>query len=86
MSEIGRRAEATYPGVVRAHVIAPGDFSTPVGSDWFDPEGSLRQILGATVSALALVRPDGYLGYRGQPASWDDLRRDLDRILIARPG
>jgi hypothetical protein len=85
LAEIGRRAEATYPGVVRAHVIAPGDFSMPGGAEWLDPDGSLRRILGATDSALALVRPDGYLGYRGQPASWDDLRRYLDGTLIARP-
>ena len=85
LSAMGRRAEATYPGAVRSHVIAPGDFSTPGGADWLDPEGSLRRILGATDSALALVRPDGYLGYRGQPASWDDLRRYLDGTLVARP-
>ncbi len=79
--EIGRLAEATYPGAIRAHLIAPaaGDGLAP---DWLDPEGSLRRSLGATGPALALVRPDGYLGYRGQPASWDDLRGHLDRYLV----
>ncbi len=83
LAEIGRRAEATYPGVIRAHVIASG--ATPGGAspDWLDPEGSLRRILGARGSALALVRPDGYLGYRCQPASWDELRGYLDRYMIA---
>ena len=86
IAEIGRRAEATYPGVIRAHVIAGGPIADGPAPDWLDPEGSLRRILGARATALALVRPDGYLGYRGQPASWDDLRGYLDRYLARRPG
>lgn len=83
LAEIGHHAESAYPGVIRAHVIAPTADGT--AADWVDSAGDLRRIVGATDSALALVRPDGYLGYRGQPASWDDLRRYLDRYLIARP-
>jgi hypothetical protein len=85
LAEIGRRAERAYPGVIRAHVIATG--ASPGGAvpDWLDTEGSLRRVLGARPSALAVVRPDGYLGHRGQPASWDDLRSYLDRYLIAAP-
>ncbi len=90
LAEIGRRAEATYPGVVRAHVVGGTSPGGPA-PDWLDPEGSLRRTLGAKASALAAVRPDGYLGYRGQPASWDDLRAYLDRYLVpaalrGRPG
>ena len=72
---------------IRAHVIASGESVARPGrtAPGLGRDGSLWRTLGATDSALALVRPDGYLGYRGQPASWDDLRRYLDRTLIARP-
>ena len=56
-----------------------------VVSVWLDPEGAMRRLLGARRTALALVRPDGYLGYRGQPASWEALHGHLNRYLIARP-
>ncbi len=85
LAEIGRHAEAAFPGVIGTHVIAGVSTTGGATPDWLDPEGSLRRILRARTSALAVVRPDGYLGYRGQPASWDDLRAYLDRYLIARP-
>jgi hypothetical protein len=87
LDDIRRRVEATYPGVVRTHLIVPSE-SRPAGGDgfpsvWLDPDGSVRQSLGARATALALVRPDGYLGYRGQPVSWEGLREYLNRYLIA---
>jgi hypothetical protein len=90
LRDIVRQVEATYPGVIRAYLVVPGD-ALPVGvagepSDWLDPDGSVRRLLGASQTALALVRPDGYLAYRCQPASWEPLRGYLDRYLIARTG
>jgi len=87
LAEIGRQAEAAYPGLIHAHLIAPGD-ARPAGAEglqsvWLDPEGSVRHLIGAREGALALVRPDGYLGYRGQPASWEALREHLERYLVA---
>jgi hypothetical protein len=52
---------------------------------WLDPGGSVRRLLGARGPALALVRPDGYLGYRAQPPEWPGLREHLGRYLIPRP-
>jgi hypothetical protein len=98
MAEIARLTESTYPGAIRSHLIATGESPPSSGDgrapDWLDPKGDLRRLLGArntgptdaSNAALALVRPDGYLGYRGQPASWDDLRGYLDRYLIAVAG
>jgi hypothetical protein len=78
-----------YPAVVRPYLIVPANSllaGTNGASVWLDPGGSVRQLLGARESALAVVRPDGYLGYRGQPAAWEGLRAYLDRYLIARSG
>ncbi len=87
LGEIGRRVEETYSGMVKVHLVVPGE--VPAGgagvlSAWGDPEGSVRRLLGARETALAVVRPDGYLGYRGQPASREGLHEHLDRYLIAR--
>lgn len=84
---IGRQAEAAFPGLVRAHLIVPATVR-PAGAEalasvYLDPDATVRGLLGARDEALALVRPDGYLGYRGQPASWDALRAHLDRYLVA---
>jgi 2-polyprenyl-6-methoxyphenol hydroxylase-like FAD-dependent oxidoreductase len=87
LKEICRRVEETYPNLIRVHLIVSGG-SLPqgvaeFGSVWLDPARSVQKALRATKTALALVRPDGYLGYRCQPAEWDNLSEYLDRYLIA---
>jgi 2-polyprenyl-6-methoxyphenol hydroxylase-like FAD-dependent oxidoreductase len=86
LNDVRQRVEETYPDLIRVHLIVPGD-SLPqrvAGFDsvWLDPARSLRPAPGAH-TALALVRPDGYLGYSFQPVHWDFLRDYLDRYLIA---
>jgi hypothetical protein len=51
---------------------------------WLDPEGHLHQQLGATDRALFVVRPDGYIGYRSQPADAGALEKYLDRYLVRK--
>jgi hypothetical protein len=90
LRELGQRAESAYPGLIRAYLIVPGD-SLPAGSPaspsvWLDPGGSVRRLVGARETSLAVVRPDGYLGQRCEPVSWEGLRGYLDRYLIGRPG
>ena len=88
LAEIARRTEATFPGLVRCHMILsnqdPASAEVGVKSAWRDAAGWVRRSLGATAPALALVRPDGYLGYRGQPPSWTDLRVHLERYLFPK--
>ena len=90
LAEARRRAEATFPGAIRSHLIVPSA-AAPPGSDAFgsvllDPAGSVAKLLGARGEALALVRPDGYLGFRGYPAEWEPLHRHLGRYLIPAAG
>ncbi|MHB1423061.1 MAG: FAD-dependent monooxygenase [Gemmataceae bacterium] len=86
LDDLSKCVTSTYPNVIRVHLLLPGESLpssiTGFTSVWLDPTGSVRQALGAHETALALVRPDGYLGYRGQPASWDELRGYLDRYLV----
>jgi 2-polyprenyl-6-methoxyphenol hydroxylase-like FAD-dependent oxidoreductase len=52
------------------------------GSVLIDAKGEVRRRLGAKGTALALVRPDGYLGFRGHAGSWPKLREHLGRYLV----
>lgn len=92
LCDLGRRVEETYPKTVRAHLIVPDEMvhedSVPADGDrsvsvWLDPAASVRRLVGAQEAALAVVRPDGYLAFRGQPASGEGAQRYLDRYLIA---
>jgi 2-polyprenyl-6-methoxyphenol hydroxylase-like FAD-dependent oxidoreductase len=88
LRDIEQRIRADYEGTIRTHLIVSAR-SLPAeaggfASIWLDPEETIRRNLGARETALALVRPDGYLGYRSQPASWEPLRAHLDRYLKAR--
>ncbi|MGY1637531.1 FAD-dependent monooxygenase [Geodermatophilus sp. SYSU D00742] len=46
-----------------------------------DPDGDTHRRYGVTAEALYLVRPDGYVGLRTQPASAEVLGRYLGRLL-----
>ena len=46
-----------------------------------DSQGEVRRRLGVRSTAIALVRPDGYLGFRGHADSWHKLRQHLGRYL-----
>ncbi len=83
LQAIRRRVGEAYPDLIAVHWIVPGK-QLPAEADdgdsaWLDPAGALRRFLGARRPALALVRPDGYLGYRGQPASWERLVEYMGR-------
>ncbi|SDY93126.1 2-polyprenyl-6-methoxyphenol hydroxylase [Geodermatophilus africanus] len=45
-----------------------------------DPDGETHRRYGATAEALYLVRPDGYVGLRAQPAAEDVPARYLERL------
>jgi 2-polyprenyl-6-methoxyphenol hydroxylase-like FAD-dependent oxidoreductase len=50
-----------------------------------DPQGDLHHRYGAGAACLYLVRPDGYIGYRGQPPDERALMGYLSRIFDATP-
>ena len=47
-----------------------------------DDNGELHQRYGAHSHCIYLIRPDGYIGYRSQPAKLDLFLEYCDRILI----
>jgi 2-polyprenyl-6-methoxyphenol hydroxylase-like FAD-dependent oxidoreductase len=88
---IAHQTQQRYPEMLFSHLIlASGDRTKPPETSavepyipvWLDPDGHLHQKLGAVDPTLILVRPDGYIGYRGQPADGEALSKYLDRYLI----
>jgi hypothetical protein len=93
LAAIAAQAQQTFPNVLAVHLFlsAAGSADAPhsVGGVsnarvWLDPEGQVHQQHGADEPTLVLVRPDGYMAYRAQPASGDGLMAYLRRILVAR--
>jgi 2-polyprenyl-6-methoxyphenol hydroxylase-like FAD-dependent oxidoreductase len=81
-SDLARRyGDAVTPCLVVAGSAAPGDLDFP-GRVLLDPERALHARWGAATATLYLVRPDGYVGHRSQPADEDALRAHLDAYLV----
>jgi 2-polyprenyl-6-methoxyphenol hydroxylase-like FAD-dependent oxidoreductase len=47
-----------------------------------DPEGIAHHKYGAQHECLYLIRPDGYVGFRSQPAEFEPLVKHLSKILL----
>jgi 2-polyprenyl-6-methoxyphenol hydroxylase-like FAD-dependent oxidoreductase len=58
----------------------------PLTAGLLDPGDGLHRALGAGLPTVVLVRPDGYVGFRGQPADPEPLARHLDGYLVRSDG
>lgn len=81
----GHMAER-YSEHIQVHVIVPHDTRpdalTWQGSVILDHEGAVHDRYGASAECLYLIRPDGYVGYRAQPADADKLLAYLETIFV----
>jgi hypothetical protein len=87
--KIAADAKRAFSGVLSTHLIlnAGASAQKPEGQDvpvWLDTEGRLHQRLHANNQTLILVRPDGYIGFRCQPADGQELMTFLDKYLIRK--
>ncbi len=83
-----RQSLAPFGPLVRLLVILPpsnpGDNVAglaDLADSWVDPQGQLHELAGIRSAAMALVRPDGYLGFRGQASAWNPLAAHLASYL-----
>lgn len=90
--KIAEQAQRTFPNVLSTHILLnagedAGPFAQNIAAKtprvWIDVEGRLHRQLGASDHTLILVRPDGYIGYRCQPADADALVKYLDHYLVS---
>jgi len=83
LCRIAEQLEQRYPGMVKARVVSAERFADhPVTLG--DPTRSAHRQYGITSASAFVVRPDKYLGYRGNPVDVDRLSADLDRRLVAQ--
>lgn len=87
--ELGAIAEAVttaWPRLVDVILVTPQTVRpglVPAGIRVaLDVEGDLEQRYGAEAECLFLIRPDGYIGFRSQPAELQPLERHLAQIFL----
>ena len=77
LSKVARRVEGLPGNLVKTHVVVSADVAPEElawdGSVLLDGSGSLHELYGASAESLYLIRPDGYVGFRGQPAEVEPL-------------
>jgi hypothetical protein len=87
LAGIAEAVERSFPNVTSPHIIwkaAPAIKTTLPFPAWFDAEGKLHQQLGAAGNTLLLIRPEGYIGYRCQPADGEALVKHMGTYLIRK--
>jgi hypothetical protein len=87
---IARQVEAMLGNTVKTHIVVSTD-EVPEQLDWdgavlLDGTGALHELYGAGAESLYLIRPDGYVGLRGQPAAAEPLLEYLDRMFLLDRG
>jgi len=75
-----------YGSLIEIHLII-GSSTVPPGlpqvpSTWIDSGHNMHKDFGAAKASLYLIRPDGYIAFRNQPASASDLKEYLANIFI----
>jgi 2-polyprenyl-6-methoxyphenol hydroxylase-like FAD-dependent oxidoreductase len=88
LARIGSRVREEYGDLVTEHLVLGPDprESRPdwPGSILADAAGELHERYGAAAPTVYLIRPDGYVGFRSQPADEDSLLEHLGRYLVPR--
>lgn len=90
LAEIEKQVVTKYGDYIDVHVILPfakgRRVLPPYKSVIFDVERQLHKTYGASSECLYLVRPDGYIGFRGQPALFEELDAYFQTVFkVAAP-
>lgn len=84
LAGLAAKIEALTCGYVKAHLVISGS-QKPTQLNWngsilLDPQGKFHTIYGTRKPALYFIRPDGYIGFRSQPANEEQLFGYLSKI------
>ncbi|MFN4258486.1 MAG: FAD-dependent monooxygenase [Gemmataceae bacterium] len=90
LADIRRRVAETFPDLIRSHLIIPGNvlhtdqvaLAGAFDSAWLDADRTIHALHAVNEPSLVLIRPDGYISYRAQPASGEHLHEHLRRFLV----
>ncbi|MBX9949124.1 MAG: hypothetical protein K2Y39_08170, partial [Candidatus Obscuribacterales bacterium] len=75
-----------FGGLITCHLIVASDKMPSLrfpGKVFLDPDWAVHQTYFADSECLYLIRPDGYIGFRGQPAKIGPIEDHLSKILKA---
>lgn len=75
-----RSLEDRFPGLVRAYLIQPPGIGSKTFR-WIDENQEAHRRYGAHSEGCYLIRPDGYISFRSQPALVDGIRTHLEDVL-----
>jgi hypothetical protein len=86
LASIARRVEELLGEDVETRIIVSAN-ARPATLDWngvvlLDPEHEAHKFYGASAEFLYFVRPDGYIGFRSQPAREDRLLGYLGDLFL----
>jgi 2-polyprenyl-6-methoxyphenol hydroxylase-like FAD-dependent oxidoreductase len=87
LGQIASAVAARCGELVKTHVVVLPPCERPPGLPEStgllrDRDGELHRRFGARAECLYLIRPDGYVGYRCQPADEHRLAAYLDRLFV----
>jgi hypothetical protein len=87
LAQMADAAIVRWGNLVRPIVVVfaakmPPELDDQSSRVWLDEDGALHARFGAGSECAYLVRPDGYVGFRSQPADQLALERHLSRILL----
>jgi len=86
MAQVITQTKQRLGDAVQAFVVVPtGTRPEALAADvpvLFDTDGEMHRRFGARSECLYLIRPDGYVGYRCQPADEHRLSAYLDRFFL----
>jgi 2-polyprenyl-6-methoxyphenol hydroxylase-like FAD-dependent oxidoreductase len=87
LAATARQVSAALGDDVRAYVVVPAERRPPglTGVDvLLDPDRDAHHRYGASAESLYLVRPDGYIAFRSQPAAAQPVLDHLARLFTVR--
>jgi len=86
LSSIARRVRERWDAHVAVWIVVPRRAAPAQLQNTedvlLDPRSALHRRYGAGSECLYLIRPDGYVGFRSQPATWKALEEHLSLILV----
>ncbi len=85
MEAIAENVKQKFGDLVKCHLIISAN-RVPAslkfeGNVYLDPDQSAQLLYGASSEAQYLIRPDYYIGFRSQPAKFEELEKSMHNLI-----
>jgi 2-polyprenyl-6-methoxyphenol hydroxylase-like FAD-dependent oxidoreductase len=89
LTHLATQASEIFPDALSTHIILTPDTTPDTTPNldfpaWLDTDNTLHHKFNAIHPTLLLIRPDGYIAYRNQPAAISHLLSFMDTYLIRK--